>query len=191
MDSDPEEEAFVTQLAEKLINQHEGGRVNFDDEDPDMEGWDDDSDEGDNEDDIANSTGSVNSVEESSASIQDIDGDSFMDIGSSEEDGEEEEEPLIDTDDDDNDDNLFEETGEKNKSLSLHKNEKKDDKKKVNRRQEAFVDADDYEELIAKSWAERDTLYKIDTKERVSEVKEYSSKKRKHEGRTVQRKKMV
>jgi hypothetical protein len=37
MDSDPEEEAFVTQIAEKLINQHEGGRVNFDDENPDME----------------------------------------------------------------------------------------------------------------------------------------------------------
>jgi hypothetical protein len=170
------------------MNQHEGGRVNYDDEDPDMEGWDDDSDEVDNEKDIASSTGSVNSVE-SSASIQDIDGDSFMEIGSSEEDGVEKEEPSIDTDDDNDDDNLFEEMDKKNKNLSLKKNEKKDEKVKVNRRPEAFVDADDYEELIAKSWAEWDALNKRDTTERVGEVKEYSTKKRKYEGHTVQRKK--
>jgi hypothetical protein len=134
----------------------------FDDEDSDMEGWDDDSDEGDNENDIASSTGSVNSVE-SAATIQDIDEDSFMEIGSSEDEG------LIDTDDDNNDDNLFEEMDEKNKNLRLTKNEEKDD-------------ADDYEELIAKSWAERDALTKRDTKKRVGEVKKYSTKKRKYEG---------
>jgi hypothetical protein len=82
---------------------------------------------------------------------------------------------LIDTDDNDNDDNFFEEMGEKNKSFSLNKNEKKDDKKKVNRRQEAFVDVNNYEELIAKPWAKRGTLNKRDTKERVSAL--YKEKK--------------
>lgn len=177
----------MTQLAEQLMNQHEGGRVNYDDEDPDMEGWDDDSDEGENDDDIVSSSGSINSGK-SLESIQDVDVDSFPESGASEEDGEEEE-PLIDSDDDDYDDDLFEEMGEKNKNFSRHKIEKKDDKKKVNRRPEAFADADDYEKLIAKSWAERDELNKRESKE-FDEVKEYSSKKRKYEGQSMQRKKL-
>lgn len=176
----------MTQLAEQLMNQHEGGRVNYDDEDPDMEGWDDDSDESDNEDDIVSSTGSINSGK-SLEGIQEVDGDSFTESGISEEDRDEKER-LIDYDDDDYDDDLFEEMGKKNKNFSRNKTEKKDDKKKVNRRPEAFADADDYEKLITKSWAERDELNKRESKE-FDEVKEYSTKKRKYEGHTTQRKK--
>ena len=43
-ETDSEEEDFVDQLAEKLMQEHAvttgGGAVDFDDEDPDMEGWD-------------------------------------------------------------------------------------------------------------------------------------------------------
>ena len=47
--TDPEEEDFVDQLAEKLMQEHAvttgGGAIDFDDEDPDMEGWDDINDD--------------------------------------------------------------------------------------------------------------------------------------------------
>ena len=56
-ETDPEEEEFVDQLAEKLMEEHAattgGEAVNYDDEDPDMEGWDDiNDDDVDIEDDI-------------------------------------------------------------------------------------------------------------------------------------------
>lgn len=51
-DTDSEEEAFVNQLAENLMASSGKGQVDFDDEDPDMEGWSD-FDDSDNEDDVA------------------------------------------------------------------------------------------------------------------------------------------
>jgi ribosome biogenesis protein MAK21 len=53
-DTDSEEEAFVNKLAEKLMETSGNGKANFDDEDPDMDGWsdfDDDEDNDDNEED--------------------------------------------------------------------------------------------------------------------------------------------
>lgn len=44
-DSDPEEEAFVDSLAEKIMEDAADGPADLDDEDPDMEGWDDDDDD--------------------------------------------------------------------------------------------------------------------------------------------------
>ena len=51
-DTDSEEEAFVNQLAENLMARSGHGQVDFDDEDPDMEGWSD-FDDSDNEDGVA------------------------------------------------------------------------------------------------------------------------------------------
>mmetsp|Transcript_5377 Transcript_5377/g.12233 ORF Transcript_5377/g.12233 Transcript_5377/m.12233 type:complete len:233 (-) Transcript_5377:74-772(-) len=51
-DTDSEEEAFINQLAESLMARSGHGQVDFDDEDPDMEGWSD-FDDSDNEDDAA------------------------------------------------------------------------------------------------------------------------------------------
>jgi hypothetical protein len=177
IDSDPEEEAFVTQLAEKMMNQHAGGKANFDDEDPDMEGWDDDSDDGDDNSigGSENSKDSVDPLEEE----EDDDMDSFM-----EHDGDSSgaEEPSIDggfdNEDDDSGNFLLEETQRKinnndqgNAEVSKNSNQKKKGKKE--RPSEAFEDADDYEELIAKAWAERDMhkKRKLTEEDDVKEVK--------------------
>jgi len=56
-ESDEEEEAFVQKLAENLIESHNSGKANFDDEDPDMDDWSDyegSDDEGENENDEEN-----------------------------------------------------------------------------------------------------------------------------------------
>ena len=49
LEEDPEEEAFAMQLAEKLLRSQ--GGATFDDEDPDMDGWDDLDDLDDDDDD--------------------------------------------------------------------------------------------------------------------------------------------
>eukprot|EP00804_Cyclotella_cryptica_P006661 CCRYP_008598-RA/>CCRYP_008598-RA protein AED:0.02 eAED:0.02 QI:297/0.5/0.66/1/0.5/0.66/3/66/963 len=79
-DADSEEEAFATQLAERLMERGGNGKANFDDEDPDMDDW---SDFGSDDDDVAEHV-----LERASDNDEDdIDGmnheDAFMDADSS------------------------------------------------------------------------------------------------------------
>eukprot|EP01083_Nonionella_stella_P202079 738621_1 len=53
-ESDEEEEAFVEKLAESLMEANSGGKVNFDDEDPDMDDWSDFDGSGDESGDDQN-----------------------------------------------------------------------------------------------------------------------------------------
>jgi len=90
-DTDSEEEAFVTQLAEKLISDAAGGKGNLDDEDPDMDGWsdfdsDDDDDDDENEDGEKDIGGSMEGDDDSAGSGNDGNEDAFMDAASSDED---------------------------------------------------------------------------------------------------------
>lgn len=81
-DTDSEEEAFVNQLAEKLMEGSGNGKVNFDDEDPDMDSWSDHDEEdlienADDDDDDDSVTPGIH-----------VNEDSFMDNASSDDDGE-------------------------------------------------------------------------------------------------------
>jgi ribosome biogenesis protein MAK21 len=90
-DTDSEEEAFVNQLAEKLMESSGNGKVNFDDEDPDMDGWSDyDDDEGeenvDDDDDDDSATPGIHDNEDSfmddASSDDNDDGEAFDALGS-------------------------------------------------------------------------------------------------------------
>ena len=109
-ETDPEEEDFVDHLAEQLMENHAattgGDAVDFDDEDPDMEGWDDINDEdvdvqddiadGDDEDDISEGVESSDEDEDENAGPMHI-----SEMFSDESDGESSE--VIDNDSDDDD----------------------------------------------------------------------------------------
>ena len=160
-DTDEEEEAFVEQLAERLMESANGGKVNFDDEDPDMDDWSDydgsdneedsdgDSDnhmefsdfmnaEGDKQDDGGDSEGNDGDSDDDSSSNAPIDKENES---NDEESDEEltmsflEEEPVSDNDDEE-------------------KNSKENQKKEDKLLKSSFADASEYEELINKSLME-------------------------------------
>ncbi|KAL7533174.1 hypothetical protein ACHAXR_005083 [Thalassiosira sp. AJA248-18] len=91
-DTDSEEEAFVNQLAEKLMENSGNGKANFDGEDPDMDDWSDfDDDDDDDDDDNENKDLNVKAEEDDDSSAEfgkDGSGDAFMDAASSDDDEE-------------------------------------------------------------------------------------------------------
>jgi ribosome biogenesis protein MAK21 len=103
--TDSEEEAFVNELAEKLMESSGNGKVNLDDEDPDMDDWsdfDDDSDDNDQENQGDEEEGDVFDAANGNE-------DAFMDAPSSDEDfeGDANGSNHFDDDDDDDDDGNF------------------------------------------------------------------------------------
>lgn len=91
-DTDSEEEAFVNQLAEKMMENGGNGKVNYDDEDPDMDDWDDfddddDDDDGEDEDDDGDRK-RQSFVDDDSAELGE---DAFMDAASSDDDARDDE----------------------------------------------------------------------------------------------------
>lgn len=170
-DSDEEEEAFANELAEKFMEDNGNGQAHFDEEDPDMEGWDDmysSDDEG---------VGEKAGLGESNRS----DEDAFMDAAGSDSDsdgdGAEVEVEVevessninmpnnissVDNDDSEDDegdafmDNLIGEDDmeeiKNNNRGGTNKNKKKE--------YAAFADAEDYEQMIADAWKDRDELMK-------------------------------
>ena len=78
-DTDSEEEAFVNQLAEKLMESSGNGKVNFDDEDPDMDDW---SDNDEDEEDLIENADDDDDDDSVTPGIHDNE-DSFMDDASS------------------------------------------------------------------------------------------------------------
>jgi ribosome biogenesis protein MAK21 len=138
--TDSEEEAFVNDLAEKLMESSGHGKVNLDDEDPDMDDWsdfDDDSDDGDG-----------SGCDEDAAAFDRTDGneDAFMDAPSSDEDFEG---GAIDTsnfDDDDDDDHFPMMLGD-DEDFSDEEEEALPTKKKK-KSESLYADADEYEKIL-------------------------------------------
>ena len=139
-DTDSEEEAFVNQLAEKLMESAGNGQANFDDEDPDMDDWsdfdsDNDNDEKDDEDD-----GKLDDENESDAGSADgNEEDAFMDAASSDED---EGGDIFGAGDDNSDVD-----GEDELPFGLIGEDVSDDDLTSKRKTSHFMDADEYERL--------------------------------------------
>ncbi|KAL9181424.1 hypothetical protein ACHAXT_010229 [Thalassiosira profunda] len=87
--TDSEEEAFVNQLAEKLMESAGNGQANFDEEDPDMDDWSDfdDDDEYEEEEGGENDDESGEDEEGAKSALKGEGEDEFMDAASSDEDG--------------------------------------------------------------------------------------------------------
>lgn len=187
-DTDPEEEAFANELAEKLMENSGTGKANLDKEDPDMEGWDDmystDDSDNDNDDpeeketnvDFSKMDGiqridedvkdefdhHFSNVEEDEDSDGVDDEDAFMDADESESD-EDKELKRDDDEDDGEEDNEFvsmmtQEEGDSDEENKIKNNSSTKAKSKKQKLSSAFEDADDYAEVIAKAWADRDQL---------------------------------
>jgi len=174
-DSDPEEAEFAHQLAEKMM-EDAGNRAHYDDEDPDMTGWNDMKDESDYEEpnheaDFAAMDGiGLNNAD---------DDDGFMDDESSDEDNFE----GVDEKDDEIDDG-FDNAMINGDCSSDEDNDNEPPSRKKKRKKSAnvessFADAADYEAMINASWKERDQSKKMEDDEFPKEkVKKSKSKKR-------------
>ena len=144
--TDSEEEAFVNDLAEKLMESSGHGKVNLDDEDPDMDDW------SDFDDDSVDEQGSEG--DEDGAGFDGTGGneDAFMDAPSSDEDFEggafDDGNNFDDEDDDDDDDDNFPMMlgdAEESSDEDLHV---KQSTKKKKKSESLYADADEYEKLL-------------------------------------------
>lgn len=151
-DTDSEEENFVNQLAEKLMESAGNGKANLDNEDPDMDGWSD-FDDDDDEDGKLEDGDDDNSAELGKEGNE----DSFMDAASSD-DGEENVSGAIEgeesgSDDDDDDDLPFGLMGEDESdddSFSGNEPSKDDDQRQSKRKESTsiYADAEEYEHMM-------------------------------------------
>ena len=170
--TDSSEEEFAQQLAEKLMEDTGNGQANFDDEDPDMEGWSDmdgSSDEDkDSDEDVDYSA--MDGVEEApfdsdglasdSIDDEDFDADAFMDgdvsgdnSGSSDDDDDDDGFTAALLVDEDSDmDDAGNEVGKDVRIMEVGKRESPDKQEKY---LEGFADAADYQHLIGQGWEDR------------------------------------
>lgn len=145
-DSDEDEEKFVQGLAEGLMKSS-GERIEYDDEDPDMDDWSDDGGndiEGDDED-----------PEDEKPLFETMDGVLAMD-SNDESDGEDEDGTPQDNDESESDDDLgmsFTEDIDVKDEESEEEDESK--KKQTSIPESSFAESSEYEELIGKAWEER------------------------------------
>lgn len=159
-DTDEEEEAFVEKLAESLMESANGGKVNFDDEDPNMDGWSDydgsdkEEDSGNEGDGLMEFSDFVNAeglipISEKQDDDDDTEGD----------DDDSDNESTSKTEIDDGDDSSNEESEEELTLSFLEeepasdddnkgKNSKENQRKEPNSLKSSFADASEYEELI-------------------------------------------
>ena len=160
-DTDSEEEAFVNQLAEKLMESSGNGKVNFDDEDPDMDDWsDNDEDEedlienADDDDDDDSVTPGIHDNEDSfmdDASSDDVDGEMQVEAGSDDE-FDSEEKPLS---------NDVKKQGKRKKSTSI------------------YADAEEYEKQLEEEMRNQSHHNNEDSDSTRSEEKVKSNQKKK------------
>jgi hypothetical protein len=140
-DVDSEEEAFATQLAEKLMESSGNGKANFDDEDPDMDDWSDLGSDDDEQDDDGDEVDGMNHE------------DAFMDADSS--DDEEQHMEGINRDESESDSfegfgmlgNSDDEASSDEEDMNAKKKSSKGQKRK---KAEAsiYADAEEYEKVI-------------------------------------------
>ena len=132
--TDSEEEAFVNDLAEKLMESSGNGKVNLDHEDPDMDDWSDFGDDSDVNEGIGDNGGVIDLPKNND--------DAFMDVHSSDEDAEDGfSSNFIDEDDEDDNDDTFppmdEVSGTRQKATQ-----------KRSKSVSVFADADMYEKIL-------------------------------------------
>mmetsp|Transcript_39984 Transcript_39984/g.83986 ORF Transcript_39984/g.83986 Transcript_39984/m.83986 type:complete len:936 (+) Transcript_39984:232-3039(+) len=145
-DTDSEEEAFVNQLAEKLMESAGNGRVNFDEEDPDMDDWSDFDDHDSEAEDDNNSVDFGKNGNE----------DAFMDAESSDDDGGGNAFDQMEGDDgsdsfDEKTDSRFELLDDdENGDLEFHSPANNDTiQNKRKNHASIYADADEYEKILA------------------------------------------
>ena len=186
-DTDSEEEEFVNQLAEKLMESSGNGKVNFDAEDPDMDGWsdfddDDDEEEGDNLEDAGDDD------DDSGDFGKDGNEDAFMDGASSDD----EEGPSafaamdgLDGDSDEDDFGggagfgLLGDDGSDGDSASEKEASKKKQKKRKAAPTSAFADAEEYEKILEEEVKNRSQKHAKDESGSEKEAQTKSQKKMK------------
>ena len=181
-DTDSEEEAFVNDLAEKLMKSAAGGKADFDDEDPDMDDWsdfDDDEDEDEGEGEDAN-VEDTNNEDDSDGAAADGNEDAFMDADSSDDDDESDGENVFGAIEGEGSESEDEETlpfgllGEDESDDESSADEQQSKNKKRKLPTSMFADADEYEKLLEeeiKNKGNGDTAAKKESKK---------SKKKRH-----------
>mmetsp|Transcript_16050 Transcript_16050/g.33949 ORF Transcript_16050/g.33949 Transcript_16050/m.33949 type:complete len:932 (+) Transcript_16050:120-2915(+) len=176
-DTDSEEEAFVNQLAEKLMESAGNGKVNMDEEDPDMDGWSDFDDDDEDEDGK-----SENENDDNSSDLgKDGNEDAFMDAVSSDED--EGGNVFAAMEEEESNDGF----GETDPSLELQGEGSSDDdsgrhtKKQSKRKKPTsiYADAEGYENMLDEEYENEDQSDKV-KREAPSQKKKEKRRKRKH-----------
>jgi len=159
-ESDPEEQAFATELAEKMMESAAGGKGDLDDEDPDMDDWsdvdddddDEEADEGEDDDDDDEDFSEMDGPNAASSNVGKHE-DGFMDDVSSDEDGDSDgsggDIHLLSALADDSDDEPEPEE-QPSKKKKKHEPEEQQSKKKKKPKPDIYADAEDYEEIIEK-----------------------------------------
>lgn len=163
-ESDEEEEAFVEKLAESLMEANSGGKVNFDDEDPDMDDWSDFDGSGDESGDDQNES-ETGEAAFGNSDDEDDDEDPFLktQLGDNDDDSSMEDGDLAFATDDFSDD-------DEDQEVSASK--PKDKKTKKQPIMSSFADASDYEELLKESYTENtESKSKRSNEERDSDEK--------------------
>ena len=175
-DTDSEEEAFVNQLAEKLMENSGNGKANFDDEDPDMDGWSDfENDENDEDGNFEDENDNDDDEDDSADPGIDDNEDSFMDAARSDDDEGEDVFGALEGGDDsgggsDDDDSYSE------KKLKTDDNNRQGKRKKT--KMSPFADADEYEKVLVEELKNRPLEFDDDSDSSV--VKSSQKKKTRH-----------
>lgn len=154
-ESDDEEDKFAQGLAEKLMESAGNGKANFDDEDPDLEGWSDMDD-----DDSESKENESNSIKDDEDSDENgSDSDKLPEFGNDDESDSDEMYAnfMEDESDDDEDDEL--------QGTSNSSKQKGGMAGKKMKNLSTFVDADEIDELVSKAQAKRHRTSKDHSKD--------------------------
>ena len=181
-DTDSEEEAFVNQLAEKLMESSGNGKVNFDDEDPDMDDW---SDNDEDEEDLIENADDDDDDDSVTPGIHDNE-DSFMDDASSDDNDDGEAFDALGRGDDsdsgdDVDGEMQVEAGSDDEFDSEEKPVSNDVKKQGKRKKSTsiYADAEEYEKQLEEEMRNQSHHDNEDSDSTRSEEKVKSNRKKK------------
>lgn len=181
-DTDSEEEAFVNQLAEKLMESSGNGKVNFDDEDPDMDDW---SDNDEDEEDLIENADDDDDDDSVTPGIHDNE-DSFMDDASSDDNDDGEAFDAVGSGDDsdsgeDVDGEMQVEAGSDDEFDSEEKPVSNDVKKQGKRKKSTsiYADAEEYEKQLEEEMRNQSHHNNEDSDSTRSEEKVKSNQKKK------------
>lgn len=174
-ETDEEEEKFVQGLAEGLMRS-KGERIEYDDEDPDMDDWsdyegsdvDDDTENSDDDAPIIDTVDDLLTTQVDDEEIDDGEDPSDVDDDDDDDNGDENDGMKLinindamassDSSDDEGDlDMAFAEDLEEDDGMIEHPTKEKSSTKQKNKNmlQSSFADSSEYEELINKAWEER------------------------------------
>jgi len=186
-ESDQEEDEFAQSLAEKLMENAGNGKANFDDEDPDLEGWSDsEDDEGESKDDESNSDkGEGKFTDEDDSDSDNQSNDNLPVFGNEDESDSDDIYANFVTEEDESD---ADDESDDGKSSNKRKGGVTGGKKG---KSSNFVDADDYDTLVSNAQEKRDRKSKdrpkddLKSHENNNTIDEAKSKNRKKKKRKV------